>query len=344
MRRLAIVAAMVVLAGCSDSHDSSVAEPSTGETVELPQAYVELMAGLPALDEPASAEVTEYRIATLEAGSERCARRSGGADKAVFRRANAVVLASAGTAPGTRLVSELAVPHRDGNGCAAGSGPPASFTTDRVYRLRPGTTTAAVVAYYERALHYGWLETSGDAPCQRIFSQAAAFLLVDTCAGTLRLEALGKAPIVAAAERLPPRPFGLQYPAAADQPSQTEPTADEVEPGETCERGVGVEVPSIILPPPPGLRAELRGETVVVRWSFNRILGDCPPKRIVVTVEGSTASVSPYTANVDVHKRSGTAEFQLPAASRDASVLRAATESVDGTRSRLVTVLIRRQT
>src|SRR6188768_3851168 len=109
MRRLAIVAAMVVLAGCSDSHDSSVAEPSTGETVELPQAYVELMAGLPALDEPASAEVTEYRIATLEAGSERCARRSGGADKAVFRRANAVVLASAGTAPGTRLVSELAV-------------------------------------------------------------------------------------------------------------------------------------------------------------------------------------------------------------------------------------------
>jgi len=53
----------------------------------------------------------------------------------------------------TRLVSELAFPHRDGNGCPKGSGPPASFTTDRVYRLRPGTTTTAVVAYYERALH-----------------------------------------------------------------------------------------------------------------------------------------------------------------------------------------------
>jgi len=38
MRRLAIVAAVLVLAGCSDSHDSSVAES-------------------------ASAEVTEYRIA-----------------------------------------------------------------------------------------------------------------------------------------------------------------------------------------------------------------------------------------------------------------------------------------
>ena len=63
-----------------------------------------------------------------------------------------------------------------------------------------------------------------------------------------------------------------------------------------------------------------------------------------MTVEGSTASVPPYTADVDVHERSGTAELRLPAASRDASVLRAATESIDGTRSRRVAVLIRRQT
>jgi hypothetical protein len=345
MRRLVIVAVVLALAGCSDSHDSTVADESTDETTALPKAYSELMAGLPAFDEPASAEVTAYRIATLGARTERCARPSGGADKAAFMRANAVVLESAGTAPGMRLVSELAVPHRDGNGCPKGSGPPASFTTDRLYRLRPGTTTSAVVAYYERALHYGWLETSADAPCQRSFGQAAAFLLVDVCAGTLRLEALGKAPIVAAAaERLPPRPFGLQYPAAADQPSPAEPTSDDVESGETCERGVGVEVPSIILPPPPGLRAEFRGGTVVVDWSFQRILGDCPPKRIVMTVEGSTAGVSPYTANVDVHERSGAAELRLPAASRDASVLRAATESVAGTRSRVAVVLIRRQT
>jgi hypothetical protein len=175
-------------------------------------------------------------------------------------------------------------------------------------------------------------------------SQAAAFL-VDVCAGTLRLEALGKAPIVAAAaERLPPRPFGLRYPPAANQASPAEPISGDVESGETCERGVGIEVPSIILPPPPGLLAELRGRTVVVDWSFQRILGDCPPKRIVMTIEGSTARVPPYTANVDVHERSGTAELRLPAAFRDASMLRAATESVDGTRSRLVAVLIRRQT
>jgi hypothetical protein len=260
-------------------------------------------------------------------------------------RANAEVLAFAGTVPGVGLVSQQAVPHGDGNGCPAGTGPPTSFTTDRVYRLPDRTTAEAVFAYYERVLHYGWLETSGAAPCQRGFAQAAAYLLVDACAGTLKLEALGKAPVVAAAaERLPPRPFGLQYPAAKDQPSPADPTRDQVESGETCERGVGLQAPSIILPPPPGLRAELRGRMVEVDWSFERILGDCPPRRIVMSFASSDPSGSPYTADVEVHQHSGTAELLLPAAFRDASVLRAATESVDGTRSRLVAVLIRRQT
>jgi hypothetical protein len=194
-------------------------------------------------------------------------------------------------------------------------------------------------------LHYGWLETSGNAPCERIFGQAAAYLVVDACAGTLRLEALGKAPVVtAAAERLPPRPFGLQYPAAADQPSPAEPTSDEAESGETCERGVGVEVPSIILPPPPGLRAELKAGRVVVDWSFERVLGDCPPRRIVMSVESASRGVPAHSADVEVHDHSGTAQIRLPAGFRDPSVLRAATESLDGTRSRVVAVAIRRQT
>jgi hypothetical protein len=346
MRRLAIVVVVLLaLAGCSDSHDSTVDEQSTGATADLPEAYARLLAQLPAFDEPASADVTAYRIAVFGARSARCAHRSGGADRAAFLRANAKVLDFAGTVRGARLVSELAVPHTDGNGCPEGSGPPTSFTTDRVYRLRAGTRAAAVFAYYERVLHYGWLETSGNAPCQRSFGQAAAFLLVDACAGSLRLEALGKAPLVAAAaDRLPPRPFGLEYPAAADQPSPAEPTSEEIESGQTCERGVGVEVPSVILPPPPGLTAEVTRGTVVVHWSFERILGDCPPRRILLTVQGSNANGSQYAANVDVHERSGTAELRLPAALRDASVLRAATESVDGTRSRLVAVLIRRRT
>ena len=109
-------------------------------------------------------------------------------------------------------------------------------------------------------------------------------------------------------------------------------------------RGVGVEVPSIILPPPPGLRANLSADAVVVDWSFERALGDCPPRRIVMSIKSASPGVSPHSADVAVHDRSGTVRVRLPAGFPDPSVLRAATESVDGTRSRLVAVSIRRQT
>jgi hypothetical protein len=156
----------------------------------------------------------------------------------------------------------------------------------------------------------------------------------------LRLEALGKAPVVtAAAERLPPRPFGLRYPAAADQPAPA-----EVASGKTWERGVGVEVPSIILPPPPGLRAKLNADAVVVDWSSSVC-------SVIARRGGSSCrsrarapGVSPHSADVAVHDRSGTVRVRLPAGFPDPSVLRAATESIDGTPSRLVAVLIRRQT
>jgi hypothetical protein len=344
MRWLVLAVAALALTGCSDSPDSTVGTTSTDEAT-APPAYRKLMAQLPPLDEPASAEVTAYRLATLGASSARCARRTGGARKLEFVRANAEVLAFAGTVRGARLVSQLAVPHLDGNGCPAGSGAPTYFTTDRTYRLPTGTTASDVFAYYERVLHYGWLETTGSAPCNRTFSQAAAFLVVDTCEGTLRLEALGLAPVVSsAADRLPPRPFGLTYPAAADQPSPAAPTTYEVTAGETCERGVGVDVPSVILPPPPGIRASRRDGTLTVDWSFERVLGDCPPRRIALSVDGPRPGLPPYTASVDVHEDAGTAELRLPDPLRDASVLRATTESVDGTRSRVVAVLIRPQT
>jgi hypothetical protein len=84
--------------------------------------------------------------------TERCTHLSGGADKAAFVRANADVLAFAGTVRGARLASQLAVPQRDGNGCPEGSGQPTSYRTDRVYRLPPGTTASDVFAYYERVL------------------------------------------------------------------------------------------------------------------------------------------------------------------------------------------------
>ena len=345
MRWLVLLFAALALAGCSDSRDPTTADTSsTNATTDAPPAYAKLIAQLPPFDEPPSDEVTAYRMATLEARSTRCAPSSGGADKAAFLRANGDVLNLAGTVRGARLVSQLAVPHRDGNGCPAGSGPPTYFTTERTYRLPTGTTVADVFAHYERVLHYGWLETSGRAPCVRSFAQGAGFISVDACRGRLRLQALGRAPVLMpAAGRLPSRPFGLQYPSAADQPSPAEAT-DEVASVDTCERGVGVDVPSIILPPPPGIRAERRNGTIVVEWSFERILGDCPPTRIVLSVESPSPDVPPHTARVDVHEHSGTAELRVPDSFRAASVLRAATESVDGARSRVVTVLIRRQT
>jgi hypothetical protein len=345
MRWLAIGVALLALAGCSDSRESTATKSAGTTEMDAPRAYTELMAQLPPFDEPASAEVTAYRIASIRARISRCAGTGGGATRAAFLRANADVLALAGTVRGAELVSELAVPHRDGNGCPEGSGPPISFTTNRRYRLPAGWTASTVFAHYERVLHYGWLETSGDAPCERAFAQAAAYLVVDACGGMLRLEALGRGPVVTSAgERLPPRPFGLRYPAAADQPSLGAPTSYEVASGETCERGVGVQAPSIILPPPPGIRADLRGDTVVVEWSFERILGDCPPRRIVLAVENASRESAPHTTRIDVHERSGTAELRLPGSFRTASVLRAETESADGTRSRPAAVLIRRQT
>jgi hypothetical protein len=90
--------------------------------------------------------------------------------------------------------------------------------------------------------------------------------------------------------------------------------------------------------------ARRRPVPVVVEWSFERILGDCPPRRIVLSVENASRGVTPCTTRIDVHERSGTAELRLPSSSGTASVLRAETESDDGTRSRPAAVLIRRQT
>ena len=82
----------------------------------------------------------------------------------------------------------------------------------------------------------------------------------------------------------------------------------------------------------------------MVDWSFDRVLGDCPPRRILLSVVSPTPGLSPYVRSVDVHEHAGTVELPVPDALRDAAVLRAATESVDGTRSRTVAVLILRQT
>ena len=341
---LTLLLALLALSGCSDSYDSAP-DTSTTETSEarVPRAYRELMAQLPPFDEPASPEVTAYRLARIGASSGRCAG-SGGARKAAFRRANARVFEYAGMVRGARLVANAMVGQRDGNGCPEGAGPPAYFTTVRTYRLSAGTTAADVFEHYERVLHYGWLETSGARPCERRFSQGAGYLEVDTCDGRLTLTALGREPMpLPTAERLPARPFGLRYPAAADQPPATEPTY-EVTSGDTCERASTVDVPSVIVPPPPGVRADLRDGRVVVEWSFERVLGDCPPRLILLSFRSANSAASSYAARVAVHDHSGAADIRLSRTLATPTLLRATTESVDGTRSRTVTVLIRRQT
>lgn len=347
MRWLTIVVAVIALTGCSDSHDATAPDTSTNETTVAgaPNAYTRVMAQLPPFDEPASPEVTAYRRATIGARAARCAE-SRGADRAVFVRANAKVLELAGTVRRARLLSERAAGHRDGNGCPEDSGPRTYFTTTRTYGLPAGTGASAVFAHYEGVLHYGWLETSGTRDCERTFAQGAAYLSVDACtARRLRLTALGRTPmLIPAAERPPPRPFGLKYPAAADQSTSTEAPSYEVESGETCERGTSLDVPSIILPPPPGVRAELRGARIVVEWSFERILGDCPPTEIILSFASASSGKPAYVTRVAVRGHSGTAAISVPDAVRRASVLRAATESVDGTRSRTVAILIRRRT
>ena len=347
MRWLALLVAVLALAGCSGSDKPAATDTSTyAETSEEPdrppRTYNELLARLPPLDEPASPEVSAYRRATIGALFERCLARTGGARRAAFLRANRTVFALAPPPRGAQSVAESSIEQRDGNGCPEGTGPPSYYTSERTYRLRAGMTADAVFAHYERVLR-GWLETSGTTPCDRRFSQGPAYLAVYACNGVLRLTALGRAPVeIAHTTNSPPRPFGAQYPIATDYLEVPKPTADEVEAGQTCERISGVDVPSIIVPPAPGVRAELEADQVHVEWSFARIQGDCPPTQVVLSLVNPSSRMPPYTIRVSVHAHSGTADIPVLESFRDAQILRAAAESFDGARSRLVAILIRR--
>jgi hypothetical protein len=340
-----LVVAVLALAGCAGSDDEAVTDTSprvdTTRSDIPPRTYQQLLARLPPLDEPASPEVSAYRKATIGADFERCVLGTEETHKATFVRANKKVLDLAAPPRNARFVSEASVPRRDGNGCFEGTGPPTYYTTDRTYRLPTRTTPAAVFGHYERVLR-GWLEASGTTECDRWFSHGPAYVVVDACNGMLRLTALGRAPLVPASTNVPPRPYGGQYPIAADYLAIPKPTSSETEPGESCERASGADVPSVIVPPPPGVRADLRDEQVLVEWSFGRIQGDCPPTQVVLAIVSPNQGTPPLTIRVDVRAHTGTAGISVPAPFREASVLRAASESVDGARSRVVAILIRR--
>lgn len=352
MRWLTLLVAVLALAGCSGSNDETATDTSpqvdTSPRIDTtrsdipPRTYEQLIARLPPLDEPASPEVSAYRKATIGAFFERCAPGTGGAKKAVFVRANRKVLELAPPPRAARLVGDLFIEQRDGNGCPEGTGPPSYYLTERTFRLPAGTTAAAVFAHFEQVL-VGWLETSGTTPCDRRFSQGPAYVGIDACNGRLRLTVLGRAPVEApASTNLPPRPFGAQYPIAADYLATPKATSTEIESGKNCERVSGMEAPSIIIPPTPGVRAELRDTRVHVEWSFDRIQGDCPPTQVVLSLVSPSRGTPPLTIRVDVRAHSGTAEVSVPDSFRKADVVRAAAESVDGARGRTVAVLIRR--
>jgi hypothetical protein len=375
MTRLALVLAVGVLAGCAGSDGEAEPQTTTDATVTTtteegadtgreapPRSYDEFISRLPPFDVPASPEVTAYREATIGQFFDRCVNYRPTDLKARFVKANRALLNRVGAFPGARRVTEYSSDHRDGNGCLEGMGPPTSYSTDRMFELPKGARGPQVVEYYAGRLA-GWTPAFARGGCEQTFSRGEARLYVEACAeqrgsrvvpGSLRLNATAlEDETPPAPPRAPPRPYGAQYPIAANYLESPEPTAYETEPGETCERTSGSDVPSIIVPPPPGIRAELRNERlqlgsatfdrfVLVEWSFDKILGDCPPTQLHLTLVNPAEGMSPLSLPSDVRTRSGTERIPVIDPFRDVISLRAAVESVDGTRSRSVAVLIRR--
>jgi len=355
---------LAVVVGCGGSEQADDREPPTtqtdtsapkGTTTEAgdeapPRTYDELLARLPPFDVPASEEVETYRRAVFEAFFGRCVTTEGGADKATFERANRKVLDRLAAFRGAERISEFSIDHRDGNGRPEGLGPPTSYTTYRSYRLPAGTRAGDVIAFYGRQLS-SWAPTAATT-CERTFTRGEAYVAVSACNDSLRLTARALPAVdIPPPPPLPPRPYGAEYPTASDYLELPEPMSYEVEPAETCERISSGDVPSIIIPPSPGVRAVRKREPlqlgagtfeqyVLVEWWFDEIRGDCPPARLHLTLVNPTPGMPPLSIPFDVRARSGTAQLPILDHFRDAHILRATAESLDGVRSRSVAVFV----
>jgi hypothetical protein len=348
--RLAVlVLCALTVAGCAGSEEAAAPETATASTMTQtapepspaaperpPHTYKELMARLPPFDEPASPEVAAWRKATISGFFGRCGTGTPGVDKAAFVRANRRVLDDIALFSGATFLSEFSIDHRDGNGCPEGTGPATYYTTYRTYRLATGTKPAAVLRHYEREL-YGWLETAPTS-CERTFGQGPGYLVVSACNGVLRLSIRARGPVdLPEAARPPSRPFGAQYPIVSDYLATPQPTAEVAEPGETCERVTGTDVPAVIIPPAPGVRAVIHGKQVVVEWALGTIHGDCPPSELILSYPAVTA----FTIHEPVHAATGVTRMPLVESAPAPQKLTAIAVSVDGVESRRVSVLIR---
>jgi hypothetical protein len=353
MRLVALVLFALAAAGCAGGSDDTAAPaletttrsmpsnpesettPAPNTDTTRPRSYGELMARLPPFDEPASPEVAAWRKATISSFFGRCVSGKGGADKPSFVRANRKVLDDMPRFRGATFVGEHSIAGRDGNGCREGGGPATYYTTYRTYRLPAGTKPAAVFRHYEGEL-LGWVEAAV-SPCEHTYGQGPAYLIVSACNGVLRLSVRARGPVEPpAAAPLPTRPFGAQYPIATDYLATPEPTTEESEPGKTCERVSGMDVPSIIVPPAPGVSAEIRGKKIVVEWTLGTVHGDCPPSELILSYPAVTA----HTIHEPVHEVSGVTRMPLVESARSPTKLTAIAVSVDGVESRRVSVLI----
>jgi len=364
MRWLSAVVLVVLVAGCGGSDSGTTEATPTTTTTETstdaapdapPRTFDEFMARLPPFDVPASPEVAAYREATIGGFFERCVPGKGGAEKKSFVTANRNVLDGVPAVAGAKLATEYSIGHRDNNGCLEATGPYTSYTTYMTFRLPAGTRASKVVAFYQRRLREQWTEAGGTT-FERTFTRGEAYVAVRASDESLQLTARARGPVaIPPPPPPPPRPYGAQYPIATGYLDTTpEPMSYELEPGETCERISSGDVPSIIIPPTPGIRAEFRNEMlqvgagsftqhVLVEWSFEQILGDCPPTRLHLTLVNPKPNMPPFSIPVDVRARSGTEKLPVIDSFREAYILRSAVESLDGSRSRSVAVLIRRR-
>jgi hypothetical protein len=362
MRRAAVLLLTGVLAGCGGSSDEA-APPTTAKTTtepasdaeRPPRSYEELMSRLPPFDVPASPEVEAYREAAIGGFFNRCISPTSGADEAKFTRANRALLDRVPLFPRAKLADEYSRAHHDGNGCPEGLGPPTSWSTSRMCRIPEPARGDAVVRYYERRLA-GWERSFGGPPgCEQGFRRGDAFAFVRACGGPLELEATAmpdweQPPLL----KLPPRPYGAQYPLVTDARTTSEPESSEIEHSETCERMSTHDVPSVIIPPTPGIRAEFKNELptvggggsidqhVLVESWFDKFFGDCPPTQLQLTIPNPKPGEPPFGIHADVRARSGIEEIPIIDSFSAAHVLWATAESVDGHRGRTVAVLIRR--
>jgi hypothetical protein len=359
MRRAAVLLLVALLAGCGGSSDE--AEPPTSASTEAgaqsdnetpPRSYEEVMERLPPFDVPASSDVEAYRKATIDAFFDRCINVDYDAVKARFVKANRAILDSLPVFPGAKLDYESSSDDRSFNGCLEGTGPATSYTTYRRFDLPAATRGEDVLEFYEQELS-NW-KGGVTTPCESSYSRGEASIYLTSCAQEkahwfeIKVRAL-ETHRPPEPRKPPPRPYGAQYPFADDARGTPEATGHEVEPGETCERVSGVDVPSLIIPPSPGISAELKNEPlhgferhVLVEWSFHEIHGDCPPTSVHLTLVNPDPSMPPLSVPFDVREREGTAQLPLLDHMRDVRTLLASAQSLDGTRSRTVAVLIRR--